>query len=189
VTTPEPRLLLDANVLWSPVLRDTLLRAAELHLFRPLWSDEILSELVRTIPAKRTGVQPDRLNYLVARMRAAFPDATITGYSAILPSLTNHPGDRHVLAAAIHGKVTGIVTWNRRHFLPVAERDYGISILTPDALLRQLWGSDSSIMHQLLIDQGADLRPPQSLASILRSLERSGVAGFVELVRAAIDQR
>ncbi len=179
---PMSRILLATNVLWSPALRDTLLRAAELRLFQPLWSDDILAELIRTILAKRSEVRPESITRTVERMRKAFPAAMIADYAALLPGLTNHPGDRHVLAAAIHGKAERIATWNRRHFLPTAERDHGIAVLTPDRLLSELWEDNAAAMRQLLIKQGADLYPPHSLAAILRSLERSGTKRFAQLV-------
>jgi hypothetical protein len=45
--------LLDANVLWSAALRDTLLLAAESDLFRPAWTREILQEVSRSLKARR----------------------------------------------------------------------------------------------------------------------------------------
>ena len=36
-------------------------------------------------------------------MRASFPDAMVTDFEAMIPSMTNNPKDRHVLAAAIRG--------------------------------------------------------------------------------------
>lgn len=47
---------------------------------------------------------------LTANMRKSFPEGTIGGYDWLIPILTNHPGDRHVLAAAIHGRASQIVT-------------------------------------------------------------------------------
>lgn len=41
--------VLDANVLIPAAPRDTLLRAAELGLFQPVWSDQILDEVQRNL--------------------------------------------------------------------------------------------------------------------------------------------
>lgn len=41
--------LLDACVLYPPTLRDILLRLGERRLYRPLWSGEILEEMVWSI--------------------------------------------------------------------------------------------------------------------------------------------
>jgi len=180
---PAPRILLDANALWSPVLRDTLLRAAEDQLYQPLWSSEILQEMVHTILSKRPTVRAENLARTVARMQTTFPDATISGHDQIMSQLTNHPGDRHVLAAAIHGRAESIVTWNRRHFLPTAEQDHGMTVLTPDAFLCQLLQRHPEQIHQLLIRQGAALRSPVPFDVTLLSLRRAGVGRFAELIQ------
>ena len=53
---------------------------------------------------------------MLADMQAAFPDATVAGYERLVGDMANHPSDRHVLAAAVHGCATVVVTWNVRHF-------------------------------------------------------------------------
>jgi putative PIN family toxin of toxin-antitoxin system len=46
------------------------------------------------------------------------------------------PGDEMVLEAAVNGRAAALVTFNRRDFVPVAER-FGIDVLSPrDAFLR-----------------------------------------------------
>ena len=179
---PLPRALLDANVLWSPVLRDTLLRAAENELYLPLWTTEILGELTRTILAKRPNVRGASLARMIANMQDTFPGSTVEGHAPLIPAMTNHPGDRHVLAAAILGRAESIVTWNRRHFLPAAERQFGVAVVTPDTFLCQLWEDHPSILRTILIAQGAALRPPSALAVVLDALRRSSLHRFVDLV-------
>lgn len=46
-------------------------------------------------------------------MRTAFPDARVTGHEPLIPAMTNHPKDRHVLAAAAHADAAVIVTATR----------------------------------------------------------------------------
>jgi predicted nucleic acid-binding protein len=183
---PLPRALLDANILWSPVLRDTLLRTAERPHYQPLWSQEILEEMVRTILAKRVDTRQENLARTVANMQRAFPDATVSGYTPLTLQLTNHPGDRHVLAAAIHGRAEYIITWNRRHFLPSATEIHGIAVLTPDTFLCQLWTRHSESIREILVQQGAELRSPRSATTVLESLRRSAVTQFVRLVSESL---
>jgi hypothetical protein len=38
-------------------------------------------------------------------MNEAFPDSQVTGYEALIVQMTNHPKDRHVLAAAVRGGI------------------------------------------------------------------------------------
>ncbi len=53
--------LLDANVIWSAALRDTLLLAAEHGLFRPVWTRAILEETTRSLKRHRPDLDPARL--------------------------------------------------------------------------------------------------------------------------------
>jgi hypothetical protein len=67
--------VLDANVLYPFSLRDTLLRLAELELYRPLWSGRILEEMRAALLAH--GVGDDRAERLVDTMREAFEEAEV----------------------------------------------------------------------------------------------------------------
>lgn len=91
-------------------LTDLLLRLAEADTFRPLWSDDVLAEVERNLP--KLGVTPQKAAQRVRRMRSAFPDANVTGYQSLVPSMENDPKDRHVLAAAVRANAEVIVTAN-----------------------------------------------------------------------------
>src|SRR5688500_3301100 len=94
------RAVLDANVLIPSSLRDTLLRAVEANLYEVHWSAETLREVERNlVPLLVRHSDPEiRARHLIDTLIAEFPAATVDDYSQHLPSLTNHPGDRHVLA-------------------------------------------------------------------------------------------
>ena len=128
--------VLDACVLVNACLRDTLLRLAEEpRLYVPLWSAEILEETARTLRGPNfglTGIQVDRL---MGRLQSAFPEAIIEGYEHLIGEALNHPGDRHVLAAAAKAGANRIVTFNVRHFLPSAVDAVGITVQKPDDFL------------------------------------------------------
>ena len=90
--------IVDACVLVQAAVRDTLLRLFERRLFLARWTDEIIEETVRTLRDKlgRTQEQTDRL---VRELRPHFPDAWVEpGYCELIPVMTNHQKDRHVLA-------------------------------------------------------------------------------------------
>src|SRR3712207_8129518 len=46
-------------------------------------------------------VTPQQAQRLVDTLLARFPRALTTGYELLIPGMTNHPKDRHVLAAAV----------------------------------------------------------------------------------------
>lgn len=100
----------------------------------PLWSPTILEEVERTLVNKlsKPAVKAARR---VARMTSAFPLACVDGYADLIPSLTNHPKDRHVLAAAIRGGADAIVTHNIKDFPSSALAPYDIEAITADEFL------------------------------------------------------
>jgi predicted nucleic acid-binding protein len=124
--------LLDACVLYPVYVRDTLLSIAESGLYRVLWSEEILDETRRNIlddnPHLRDTAQLDKT---FAAMRRAFPDAIVTGHEAIIDQMTNHPKDRHVLAAAVVGGAQVLVTNNIRDFADISVAPYHLDVQTP----------------------------------------------------------
>jgi hypothetical protein len=72
--------LLDTCVLYPAYLCDTLLRLAEAEAYRPLWSDDILTELRRNIV--EAGIPADRVDRRITNMSQSFPDAMVTGYES-----------------------------------------------------------------------------------------------------------
>ncbi len=93
--------LLDANVLYPVYLRDVLLRFAYAGVFQVHWTDQIIHEMALSIKKKVPESRHDRVDRTVAQMREAFPEAMVTGHESLIASMTNHPKDRHVLAAAV----------------------------------------------------------------------------------------
>lgn len=104
--------VLDANVLFPFVLRDTLLRLGEEGLVELYWSDEILEELRRNLVASLR-VDELRAQRLIDIMKAAFPESIVQGYQQLVSDVANDPKDRHVAAAALSVNASAIVTFNR----------------------------------------------------------------------------
>jgi hypothetical protein len=168
--------LLDANVLYSIVLTDVLLTLAEDELVSPLWTERILDEAQRNL-AERGFIHSGRR---FAAMQRAYPTAMIPGprYEHLIPQMTNHPGDRHVLAAAVAYRVDAIVTHNVKHF-PTAS--LSIDVVTPDALLCALHEAGATqVMRSIDRLPGRKRRPPMTVADVARRLERSGAVGFAD---------
>jgi len=68
-------------------------------------------------------------------MAIAFPAAIIEDYEPLIPVMTNHAKDRHVLAAAVRANIGLIVTENVKDFPESACAPYGIEIQTADEFL------------------------------------------------------
>ena len=126
----------DACVLYPFQVRDILMVAAMTRLFTVYWTDAILDEcthnLIRDKRASHSNMQR-----LVADMKRLFPYATIepNDYEQLIPAMTNHPKDRHVLAAAVSKNVNVIVTNNVRDFPDTSLRPYFIEVQTPDTFV------------------------------------------------------
>jgi predicted nucleic acid-binding protein len=65
--------VLDACVLVNAAVRDTLLRLAQKGIYTPYWSDEIISELVRTLERKMLKT-PSQTAQLVEQLRLHFDE-------------------------------------------------------------------------------------------------------------------
>ena len=178
--------VLDANVLYPVSLCDTLLRSAGDGLYRPLWSIEILTEMVRNLVADGRATQ-ERAERRAMHMQQAFPHALVRGYEALIPMLTCDDEDRHVLAAAIRGKADVIITQNLADFPARALEPYDIQAQHPDRFLPDLLVQDRVVMMHAVREQAAALRnPPMTISQVLDALALH-VPDFVAQVRADLE--
>jgi predicted nucleic acid-binding protein len=176
---PYP-LILGANVLYSFLLRDTTLRAAEAEICQPYWSREILDELTRNLIAHRR-ISEEGSQLLREGMEKAFPEACITGYERWLPKLENDEKDRHVVAAALEAGVAIIVTANLDDFTPLPA---GMQAVSPDGFLCELFERAPDIMFEVIEQQVADFkRPPVTHAGLLDHLAKQAPL-FVAAIRS-----
>lgn len=97
--------------------------------------------------------------------------------------MTNHPKDRHVLAAAMVAQAEAVVTSNLKDFPDQACEPLGITAMHPDEFLMMLQVKRPDMVLGVLAQQAGDLKkPPWSLEELLQSLATE-VPGFVEAVR------
>lgn len=165
---------LDACCLVPINLTDVLLRLAEAHTYRPLWSDQVLHEVERTLPQVSSAMTEEKARRRVAVMRTQFRDAQVTDYESLIPSMTNDPKDRHVLAAAVRGGAALIVTANTKDFPPETVEPYDIEVATPDEfLLDQLDLYPRQTLQSLRDIVAARHRPPETLPSFLTQLTKT----------------
>ena len=131
--------LIDACVLANQGVCDLLLSLAERpRLFVPHWSASILVEVKRTHRDKLGW--PDHLAELFQQeVTTSFPEAEVLGYEKFIPTLTNDEKDRHVLAAAICGACSIILTFNMKHFAPDHLQEHGVCAVHPDEYLITLY--------------------------------------------------
>lgn len=170
---PQFIALLDANALWPISICDVLLRAAEAGLYHPKWSKAILDELVNSLIRERPDLDPERIKARVEDMRGTFPEAMVSGYEGLIPTMLNDPRDRHVLAAAVRANAAVIVTDNVGDFPSAACEPYEIEVQTADKFLCDLWHLDPKVMAHGLRDAAADLKnPPKTSEEVTATLGR-----------------
>ena len=178
---------LDACCLVPINLTDVLMRLAETHTYRPLWSDQVLNEVERTLPQLSSAMTEDKARRRVDMMRRQFRDAQVTDYETLIPSMTNDPKDRHVLAAAVRGGAALIVTANTKDFPPEATDPYDIAVATPDEfLLNQLDLSPEQTLQCLRDIVATRKRPPETLSSFLSQLSKT-VPNFCATAHSRLD--
>jgi predicted nucleic acid-binding protein len=122
-------------------------------------------------------IPASKIDRMRALMEAYVEDATVSGYEPLIASLSlPDPNDRHVLAAAIHGKADVIVTANERDFPATALAVYKIAIITPDRFIIRLLEADPNLVLSALEADRADLKnPPLSRDEYFGALERCGL--------------
>ena len=159
-------------------LADTLLRlAAGPRLYVPRWSDRIMEEVGRVL--QDFGLSPEKTAYREGEIRRHFPKAWIEGYQGLIPSMTNHPKDRHVLAAAVHACAATIVTYNTKDFPPSSLAGHGITAVGPSTFLKDLYVASPDEIKEVLEAQAAAIGEP--LQYVLSRL-RVTVPGFVAML-------
>lgn len=176
--------MLDTCVLWPNSKRDFLLSLAVEGLYRPIWSERILSELSAGLRKRDLGRGVDskvidaRLDKLLSNLRLNFDDSCVFGWEPLegkyqLPD----PRDEHVVAVAEFAQAGVIVTENLRDFpedrLPFGTtaqhpREFVLNTVSINPLLAShavLAMSERSGRH------GPKLDPLQYLESLIEKIE------------------
>lgn len=175
--------MLDACVLVQAAVRDTLLRLFERRLFLAKWTEEIIKETVHALQGNMGRTQ-EQTDYLVNELRKHFPDAWVEpGYQELIPAMTNHEKDRHVLAAAVKSPCEVIVTYNLKHFPEMSLKPFEITAKHPDEFLIDLYHLNGEIVVHELHQQGSALTIPRTISETLVFLETCKCVQFAQLIR------
>lgn len=109
-----------------------------------------------------------------AMIKTHFPEGMVEVPEKLVAAMTNHPGDRHVVAAAIVAKAEVIVTYNLKHFQAEDLATWGIKAWHPDDFLSYLDDLFPEEILQVIRQQLEGLTPPPyTVAELLDKLEQS----------------
>jgi predicted nucleic acid-binding protein len=181
-----PRTVLyDACVLYPAPLRDLLMHLALTSLYRATWTDAIHEEWLCSLLKVRPNLTREQLERTRRLMNQHALDALITGYEHLIPSLElPDPDDRHVLAAAIHGKAEVIVTYNLSDFPVDTLARYGIEAQHPDEFITSLLDLDPGAVVEAVRRQRQSLRhPPKTADELLAIFAKQHLAETVRILR------
>jgi len=182
--------VLDSCVIFPMPLCDTLLRAAEAELYSVYFSQEILDGATRNLvkTGRMTEIKAARFQ---AMIKNTFSEAMVEVPARLVEAMTNHPGDRHVVAAAIIANAQIIVTDNLKHFPKEALEPYGIEAQHPDVFLTELFDRDPESMVEIIRKQFEGLKPPpHTVNELLDNLENNNrVPEFANRVRQRIHEQ
>jgi PIN domain len=143
-----PPAIVDASVLYSRHLRNALVWHSLESLFELRWSTLILDETRRSLIERNLDVYGEErasavdrvLERMTSALSSVYPDAEVPAelVQSLAEEMTNHPKDRHVLAAAVASGSQFVVTANLKDFRPQDTRPRGVTALSPDAFLVRL---------------------------------------------------
>jgi hypothetical protein len=186
---PPLTAFLDASVLYSAPIRDILMHLAVRGLYQARWSDRVHEEWIAALLRNRRDLTTAQLQRTRQLMDHHIIDALVGGYEHIIDRLVlPDAGDRHVLAAAIHGGAHVIVTMNLRDFPTDTLKPYGITALHPDGFInRLLQDQPDGVVTALRQLHGTLEAPPISMDELLVGFARIGLTRTVVALRSLME--
>jgi len=95
--------------------------------------------------------------------------------------------DRHVLAAAIEGGASVILTWNLRHFPTAETTKYNVAVRDPDSFLTALCDEEPDAVAAVIAGARTNLtRSEPTMEEYLLALEKQGLRSFVARTRTIV---
>ena len=156
-----PNVLYDACVLYPAPLRDLLMHLAMTGLFRAHWTNAIHDEWMYNVLKNHPHLTKEQLQRTRQLMDAHVLDCLIEGYENLIETLVlRDRNDRHVLAAAIHGNVSKIITFNLRDFPKHVLDDYEIDAVHPDDFILELFQSSKEAVFTAVKRHRLSLKNP-----------------------------
>lgn len=179
--------ILDENVLYPQLVRDTLLSLAVERLYHARWTDTIHDEWTRNLAKDRPELAA-KLPQIVQLMNTSVPDCLVTHYEKLTTSIElPDPDDRHVVAAAIAGHADAIVTFNTKDFPPAVLQPYGIEVQHPDEfLMNQLQLQKIPALSAIKKMRARWTNPARSAQDVITAFEIRGLPMTADLLREAI---
>jgi len=177
-----PVAVLDANVMFPMILRDTLLRVAAAGCYRAHWSERILDEMSRNLVLQHR-VSEAGAERLIERIKQAFPEAEVDGWEPLEETMANDPKDRHVAAAAAQIGATVIVTQNLKDFVNLPK---DIKAQSADAFLVGRFETMPDVVMLALRKQAQGYKNPMTSLDELLDWLAEDTPAFVHAIQTSL---
>lgn len=175
----------DACVLYPAPLRDFLMHLALTDLYRARWTDMIHDEWARNVLKQRSDLNPEDLARTRTLMNSHVRDSLIINFEHLIPSIElPDADDRHVVAAAIHGSASLIVTFNLKDFPAERLKCYHLVAQHPDDFIFDLLDLHPASVCLAAANHRRSLKnPPKTADEYLDTLLKQGLMQTVSLLR------
>lgn len=178
---PRPVAALDADVLVPILSCDFLLTAFDLGLYEPVVSTEALTEVERNLVEDFPHLDPDSLRRRVEQMGDALGNQLVGPGSVVVVPRVINPKDRHVIAAALIGEASLVVTNDKRLRAEIEDADIGLAAISADDFATRLWTplpDDVTEVINTLVAKRTE--PPVTIDDLIEAMRGS----FPTLTRA-----
>ncbi len=181
--------ILDACVLYPAPLRDLLLELARTGLYRARWTARIHEEWMAAVRRSRPDIPSEAIERTRQFMDLHAEHCVITGFEPLVAGLElPDPDDRHVLAAAILGRVDAIITFNKADFPDDVLARLGIEAIHPDDFLTYQIDLDRTAVVTAARRVRARLKsPPRTAREYLDTLIKQSLPATASLLEFDID--
>jgi predicted nucleic acid-binding protein len=188
MASDPPVAVYDACVLYPFHLRNILIQCAFDGLVEARWTDDIHDEWMRNLAANTPGLSIERLEATRDRMNAVLAEAAVANHRPFIADLTlPDPDDRHVLAAAIAGKASVIVTWNLKDFPAKNLLAHGVTSKSPDDFLIDLHAAFQEALISSVRSARHNLRKTiPSVEAFVDALDQGGLKKLSGVLRRNI---
>jgi hypothetical protein len=185
-----PLVLLDANILYSRLLRELFMELHLRGLIHARWTDDIHDEWIRSVLSDYPDINPTVLKKTRELMNLHAEGSLVTDYQDYIQKLLlPDPNDRHILAAAISGEIPTILTFNINDFPATSLSEFDIEAKHPDVLLFQLFEAHPHDTIKILKYVRNRMKNPLlDQKEFTSRLSKAGLTSFADRLLEFVDQ-
>lgn len=183
-----PKVLVDANIFYSRTLRDWVglmaLRSGP-ALFDVRWTEDVIAETLYHLRKKHPFWDDAQVGGVRERIEATYPHGRITGFSVDRSLAYEDDHDAHLHAAAEHGRVSYVVSDDKKFAKFAADNDelLNYEVYCADEFLLWIDQNSQPTVEEALVKQLEYFRMKGQQFNLVTALQDAGATGFAERIR------